>query len=258
MILVAWLGMAIMMSFLYYVGRTTKNAGIVDAGWAMGLAILALAYAWAAPGFLQRRIIVGALGGIWALRLGLYLTFDRVIGKPEDGRYLALREKWGDRADRNFFLFFQAQATWDVLFSLPFLAVAFNPRPALGVTDALGVLVWLVAVAGESVADRQLARFRENPENSGKVCNRGLWRYSRHPNYFFEWIHWFAYIFLSIGSPYLWLAIMGPVVMGIFLFKITGIPYTEQQAILTRGDAYREYQQTTSVFIPWFPKGKKS
>jgi steroid 5-alpha reductase family enzyme len=258
LIFYAWMGMALMMCFLYFAARATKNAGIVDAGWAIGLAILALMYAWVGPGYLPRRVILGALGGFWALRLGLYLLFDRVIGKPEDGRYLSLREKWGDKADRNFFLFFQAQATWDILFSLPFLAVAFNPKAPLGFFDYLGVFTWLTAVAGESIADRQLARFRKDESNRGKVCNVGLWRYSRHPNYFFEWVHWFGYIFLSIGSPLLWIALLGPVVMGVFLFKITGIPYTEQQALKSRGDAYRKYQETTSVFIPWFPKKEKT
>lgn len=129
LILYAWLGMSIMMVFLYLAGRATKNAGIVDAGWATGIAILTIAYAWVAPGYLPRRVLVGAMGGVWALRLGLYLTFDRVIGKPEDGRYLALRKKWGEKAERNFFLFFQAQATWDVLFMLPFSV--FQPPPLL-------------------------------------------------------------------------------------------------------------------------------
>ena len=254
MILVGWLGTALMMAVLYGVARARKNAGIVDAGWAAGLAVLAVFYASVGDGLVHRRVLLAALGAFWGLRLASYLFFNRFVGKPEDGRYQALRRRWGDRAERNLFLFFQFQASWDVLFSLPFLAVALNPRPAPGIWDLLGFLVWGTAVLGETTADRQLARFRADPANRGKTCNQGLWRYSRHPNYFFEWIHWFAYIFLAVGSPFWWLSLSGPVLMGVFLLKITGIPHTEQQALKSRGDSYREYQRATSAFIPWFPK----
>ncbi|MGH8164637.1 MAG: DUF1295 domain-containing protein, partial [Rhodanobacteraceae bacterium] len=111
-----------------------------------------------------------------------------------------------------------------------------------------------LSVFGETIADRQLARFRANPANDGKTCREGLWRYSRHPNYFFEWLHWFAYVALAIGSPLWWLALAGPVVMFVFLRFISGIPYTEAQALRTRGDDYRAYQHDTSMLFPWFPK----
>ncbi|MDE2345901.1 MAG: DUF1295 domain-containing protein, partial [Gammaproteobacteria bacterium] len=107
---------------------------------------------------------------------------------------------------------------------------------------------------GESIADLQLARFRANPANRGRTCRHGLWRYSRHPNYFFEWLHWFAYVCLAIGSPIAWLAWSGPVVMYVFLRWISGIPYTEAQALRSRGDDYRAYQQSTPMLLPWFPK----
>ncbi len=254
MIVFGWLGMALMMAILYSVARINKNAGIVDAGWATGLAILAVFYALVADGLAGRRVLLAALAGFWGLRLGSYLFFNRFVGKPEDSRYQALRRSWGDRAERNLFFFFQFQASWDVLFSLPFLAVVFNAKPTLDSWDILGALIWLIAVGGEVTADRQLARYRAQPENKGKTCNQGLWRYSRHPNYFFEWIHWFAYIFLAVGSPYGWLTLLGPVLMGVFLLKITGIPYTERQSLKSKGESYREYQRTTSAFIPWFPK----
>lgn len=254
MILYGWLGMALMMVLVYLVARVNKNAGIVDAGWATGLAILSFFYASVTDGPALRRFLLAALAGFWGLRLGSYLFFNRFVGKPEDGRYRELRSRWGDRAERNLFLFFQFQASWDVLFSLPFLAVVFNPTPALGTWDLVGSAIWTTAVLGETTADRQLARFRAQPENRGKTCNQGLWRYSRHPNYFFEWIHWFAYVFLAVGSPYWWLTLLGPVLMGVFLLKITGIPYTEQQSLKSKAESYREYQRTTSAFIPWFPK----
>jgi steroid 5-alpha reductase family enzyme len=118
----------------------------------------------------------------------------------------------------------------------------------------LAVAIWAGSVVGEAVADRQLARFRADPAHRGKTCRDGLWRYSRHPNYFFEWLHWFAYVVLAIGSPWAWLSWCGPVVMYVFLRWISGIPYTEAQALRTRGEEYREYQRTTPMLFPWFPK----
>ena len=119
---------------------------------------------------------------------------------------------------------------------------------------AVAAAIWLVSVGGESLADAQLARFRADPANRGKTCRSGLWRYSRHPNYFFEWLHWCAYAVAAIGAPLAWLGWLGPVVMYLFLRYISGIPFTEQQALRTRGDDYRDYQRSTPMLFPWFPK----
>ena len=120
--------------------------------------------------------------------------------------------------------------------------------------DHIGLATWLASVGGEALADRQLARFRADPRHRGKTCRAGLWRYSRHPNYFFEWLHWFAYVLLAVGSPIAWLAWSGPVVMYVFLRWISGIPWTEQQALRSRGEDYARYQRSTPMLIPWFPK----
>ena len=252
-ILVGWVGMALAMLLFYFVQRHTKNAGIVDFVWAAGVGVLAVFYATAASGAFERRILLAILAATWSLRLALYLLVNRVLGRPEDGRYEMLRRNWGDKAQAFFFAFFQIQALWAVMFSIPFLPVAYSDA-SVGLLDYLAILVWLVAVAGEALADRQLARFRADPANRGKTCRIGLWRYSRHPNYFFEWIHWFTYVCLGFGSPSWWLTLMGPVVMLLFLYKVTGIPYTEKRALESRGEDYRRYQETTSPFIPWFPK----
>ena len=119
-------------------------------------------------------------------------------------------------------------------------------------------MVWLISVFGEYVADRQLATFRADPNNKGKTCRAGLWAYSRHPNYFFEWLHWFTYVLLAINSEYFWYSLVGPVVMLAFLYRVSGIPWTEAQALRSRGDDYRRYQEEVSAFVPWFPhKSKK-
>jgi steroid 5-alpha reductase family enzyme len=254
MALWAWLAMILVMSALFLVQRSTKNAGIVDAGWAFGVGAVALFYALVADGDGLRRIFLVLLVGAWSLRLGIFIMKDRVIGAPEDGRYKAMRDYWGAKAEPYMFLFYQAQAFWTVLFSVPFLPVVFNATPGLTGFDIAGIVVFFIALAGESLADRQLAAFKKRPDSKGKTCREGLWRYSRHPNYFFEWIHWFAYPLLALPGAGFWIAMAGPVVVLFFLYKVTGIPYTEKQALKSRGDDYRRYQESTSAFIPWFPK----
>ena len=251
-IALSWATMSVVMTGLWYVQFKRHNAGIVDIAWSFGTGLCAVFFALISPGDPGRRVMVALLAGIWGLRLGAALT-RRVMSEAEDGRYQMLREKWGHRVQPLMFGFFQIQAAWAVIFALPMLAASHNTRP-LEPVDSLAALIWIVAVGGESIADAQLARFRENPSNRGKVCRDGLWAWSRHPNYFFEWIHWFSYVVLATGGPLLGLAWLGPIVMLVFLTKVTGIPMTEARSLKSRGDAYREYQRTVSPFFPWPPK----
>ena len=248
---VLWLLAALVMSLGWLWQRPRSNAGIVDVLWAGGVGGSAVLFALLGDGDFWPRVILAVLGGLWGVRLTAHL-WTRVRGEPEDGRYQNLRAHWHG-SQLKFFLFFQFQALLIVLFSLPFLAVAGNPR-ALGPWMLIGIAIWLFSVIGESVADQQLARFRADPAHHGHTCRDGLWRFSRHPNYFFEWVHWFAYVCIAIGSPIAWLAWAGPLVMYVFLRWISGIPYTETQALRSRGDDYRAYQRSTSMLIPWFPK----
>jgi len=249
-VLLGWSILAVALSGLWLRQLKTKNATSVDVAWSAGLAFLALLYPWFGDGDIWRRVLVSALGAVWAFRLAWYLLTDRVLKHTdEDGRYKAMRAELGPRAPLVFFLFYQGQAAVAVLFSLPMLAAMQGP--SLGPFAVLGIVVWIGAVTGESIADAQLARFRADPANKGLACRDGLWWYSRHPNYFFEWVHWWAYVLIGEGAALTWL---GPVMMLVFLFRITGIPHTERQALRSRGDAYRHYQETTSVFFPWPPK----
>lgn len=252
LLVTGWAAAAAAMTAMWLLQRRTGDAGIVDVAWATGVGVLSAWFAYGADGLAERRWLVAALATIWAVRLAGYLLV-RVLSMPEDGRYTEMREEWGERTQRNLFWFFQVQASWSALFAAPMLIAAYNPEP-LGAWDAAGAALWLIALTGEAIADRQLHRFRENPANKGKVCKDGLWRYSRHPNYFFEWLHWWAYVLLAWGSPLPWLALLGPATMLFFLLKITGIPPTEKRALRSRGEAYREYQRTTSMFFPWPPK----
>jgi steroid 5-alpha reductase family enzyme len=232
--------------------RRTRNAGYVDVVWAALMAIAALFYSVVGVGADLPRLLVALLGGIWGIRLSLHLL-ARVLREPEDGRYRYLREHWGDD-QRKLFGFFMAQAAFVAIFSLPFLVAASNHATQGNGWLVAAVIVWAISLGGESLADRQLAAFRADPANRGRACRAGLWRYSRHPNYFFEWLHWFAYLLLGAGSPWWWLALAGPLLMGASLVWFTGIPYVEAQALRSRGEDYRRYQQETSMFFPWFPK----
>ncbi len=248
-----WLLIAVIMLLLWAIQLRTRNAGTVDVAWSAGIGLLVLLFAALAEGQLWRRALVAGLCAFWSLRLAYYL-FRRVSGEPEDGRYQRLRSGWGKQAQAFFFWFFQAQALLVVIFAIPPLIAMQHAAVDVRVWDMLAVGIWLIAIAGEALADRQLAAWRGNPANRGKTCRSGLWRYSRHPNYFFEWLHWFAYCAFAVGAPYALLTLVGPALLLLLLFTVTGIPPTEARALLTRGDDYRRYQQETSVFIPWFPR----
>jgi steroid 5-alpha reductase family enzyme len=232
-----------------------QNAGVVDVGWTGlvgGLAVFdAVA---AADGMTGRRAAIAAMMGVWGARLTVFLLVDRVVGKPEDGRYVELRRARGERADAWFFWFFQAQAVAAVFFSLPALLSVVNRSPVWQPLEFVAMALWVMAFAGEVTADAQLLAFKKDPANKGKTCQVGWWRYSRHPNYFFEFVIWVAYALFATASPWGWLAWLCPATLLYLLFKVTGIPATEAQALRTRGDAYRRYQQTTSAFVPWFPR----
>jgi steroid 5-alpha reductase family enzyme len=230
--------------------EATRNATSVDVAWSWSVAGLFIFYGLFADGDPVRRALVAALGAGWGGRLGWYLWSARVrMAEGEDGRYAALRREWGTDGSARFFRLYVAQAVAATLCSLPGLA-AMRGGPVDGWVAA-GVAVWLVAVAGESLADAQLGAFRADPANRGGVCQVGLWRYSRHPNYFFEWLHWWSYVFIAQGA---WLTWLGPIGMLWLLTRVTGIPHTERQALRSRGDAYRAYVRTTSAFIPWPPR----
>jgi steroid 5-alpha reductase family enzyme len=151
-------------------------------------------------------------------------------------------------------MFFELQALIAVVFSLPFLLAAGNPSPRLGVLEILGLALALLATVGEATADWQAQRFKRDPGNSAAVVNVGLWRYSRHPNYFFESLVWWGFCIAALDSPWGWITLVCPLFMLYFLLRVTGIPLTEKHSLESRGEAYREYQRTTSRFIPWFPK----
>lgn len=244
-----------LMAVVWVICKKLNNAGFVDVAWSYGFAVVVAIYAAAGPGDPLRKGLITGMVVVWSLRLGTHLLV-RVAGHhpTEDARYAALREAFPKRVWLMFFGFFLLQGLLIGFLSAPFAVACANPVPGLGFFEILGAVLWLVALGGETLADGQLKRFRGNPENKGRVCNTGLWRYSRHPNYFFEWVIWIAFFVFACGSPWGWLTFFCPLIMLHFLLNVTGVPPAEEQSLKSRGDAYREYQRTTSVFLPLPPK----
>jgi steroid 5-alpha reductase family enzyme len=218
---------------------------------------LAAALAAAGQGWGPRRALAAALVALWALRLCVHIVRDRVLPGIEDGRYRYLRAYWGAGAKAWFFVFFTLQSLLVVLFALPFVPIAAHPRAGFAWWEWGAVALWLLCIAGEVLADRQLRRFRSDPAHRGRTCRTGLWGWSRHPNYFCEWLHWWAYVLLAAGAPGWWLSLAGPAAMYVFLRYLTGIPHVERQALQSRGDDYRDYQRRVNVFFPGPQRGPR-
>ncbi len=255
-LVIVFVGAVLAMSATWWLQLRTRNAGYVDVVWAALMGAAAMFYGAVGMGAATPRLLVAMLGGIWGFRLSLHLL-SRVLHEAEDGRYRHLREHWQDD-QRRFFAFFLAQAVLTALFSVPFLVVANNPVAGFTLWSLAGIAVWALSLAGETLADVQLGNWRKNPANRGRTCRAGLWACSRHPNYFFEWLHWFAYVLLAVGSPWWAWTLLGPLLMGASLLWVTGVPFTEAQSLRSRGEDYRAYQREVSVFVPWFPKSKRS
>jgi steroid 5-alpha reductase family enzyme len=190
------------------------------------------------------------------LRLGIYLLIR--VGShldEEEGRYKQLRAEWAPNANFKFFVFFQMQALSNVFLSIPFFIIALNQNPQVSILEYIGAGMWLLSIIGEGLSDWQLKQFKNNPANKGKVCESGFWNYSRHPNYFFQLMIWISVLIFALPSPYGFISVVCPLIIGLLIFKVTGIPMTEEQSLRSKGDLYKEYQRTTSVFIP-LPKKK--
>jgi steroid 5-alpha reductase family enzyme len=240
---------------LWLLGLRNHNFSYVDIGWSVNFALLAALYAALAPGDLTRRLIIAAMFAAHGLRLGWHLA-KRIIGEPEEGRYQQLRQEWGRSGNLKlkFLGFFAFQALLNAFLTLPLLITSFNRALGMHPLEIAGSALFALGIIGESVADAQLAAFKRNPANKGGVCDAGLWRYSRHPNYFFEWLIWIAYAVFALASPHGWIALAMPVLMLHFLINVTGLKATEEQALRTKGERYRRYQARTSGFIPWIPR----
>lgn len=227
----------------------------IDVLWPIMVALLATSYAVFVPGYMFRKVILVVFVCAWALRLATHLFLRlRTTFPKEDPRYDRLKAKWGAHTNRNFFVFYMLQGLAAILLAVPFWIYIMHPSDTMHWTEIVGMVLFVLALAGEATADEQLRRFRRQKENKRKTLTTGLWAFSRHPNYFCEWLIWVAFALMAISAPRSGLAIFAPAVMLVALLRWTGVPANEEQAQDSRGDSYREYQRTTSQFFPRLPK----
>jgi steroid 5-alpha reductase family enzyme len=253
--------LSVLMAIAWMVQQRTGNSGWVDTIWTFSLGLVGVASAlWpiagAAPN--SRQWLVAALVAVWSLRLGSHIA-ARTAGITDDPRYAAFAKEWGVDSRRRMFILLQNQGFGSIPLVFAIFVAARFPQAGLRLQDYLGVLILLVGIAGEALADAQLKNFRSDPANKGRVCDVGLWRWSRHPNYFFEWFGWLAYPVIAIAAeypllyPWGWTTLLAPIFMYWILVHVTGIPPLEQQMLRSRGERYRDYQLRTSVFFPLPP-----
>lgn len=258
LILAVSLGLSLAMMLVWAFQRARRNGGWTDVGWTFATGAAGVAYALWPTGAetTARQWLCAGLIGLWSLRLGVHLA-RRVAATPdEDARYARFRVDWGPAFERRMFGFLQTQALAGALLALAVLAAARNPAPGLGWQDVAGAALMLGAIFGEGLADAQLARWKRDPANRGGVCQAGLWGWSRHPNYFFEWLVWLAWPLIAIapGHPWGWSALVGPAFMLLLLTRVSGLPPLEAAMLRSRGDAWRDYQRRVSAFVPLPPR----
>lgn len=240
--------------------RAIGDGGWADAFWAYGTgatcALAALAPFQTEPHASWRRIMVAAMVAVWSLRLGTYVALRVAGAAAEDPRYAAFRREWGASFQRRMYGLMVSQALVTAVLALCVLIAARENHPAVRVQDAIGLAVFLVCLGGEALADAQMRAFRADPRNQGKVCDRGLWGWSRHPNYFFEAAIWLTYPIIAIDphSPRSFVSLLAPVMMYLIVRYASGVPPLEEAMLRSRGEAYRQYQRQVGVLIPRPPR----
>lgn len=245
------------LTVLFLFSKRIRNAGIVDIFWAASYGIISIVFAAVYPGLFERKVLLLIAVLPWSFRLTYYLLKRFLKEHPhEDTRYAALRREWGNRADVMLYLVFLFQGALITVLSPPFVIIAADDHPSLRLLEIFGAVICIIGTVGESIADEQLRRFKTVSSNKGKVCSTGLWNYSRHPNYFFEFVVWVGIAIIAAPAPLGIYTVYCPLLMLYFLTQMTGIKISEAQSLKSRGEEYLRYQQTTSAFFPWLKKSQ--
>jgi steroid 5-alpha reductase family enzyme len=251
--LLAFAAIMLMMTLLWLMSIKLKNVSIVDLFWGIGFVAACVVYFIYSEGLETRKILLMSMVAFWGLRLSIYLAW-RNHGKGEDFRYQKFRKDYGEHRYWwiSFFQTFLLQGILMWLVSAPLLGAQFYPGKSLGILDFLGILIWLIGVVFEAGGDMQLARFKANLTNKGKVLDTGFWHYTRHPNYFGDAAAWIGYalICISAGS---YIPVLGSVLMTALIIKVSGVALLEKTLNASKPE-YQEYVRRTSAFIPWFPR----
>jgi steroid 5-alpha reductase family enzyme len=237
------------MSVMFLLAYRWNNLSVVDIAWTLCFPLQAIIGFSLGKGDLLKNGVLLLLIILWSSRLAFYLIlrFDKNV---EDPRYTRVMEYFQFK----MFGMFIFQGVTTFFLSIPFMIFFSFSKGPWSVLEMTGIIIWSIGLVGESIADMQLRKFKQLEKGSLKVCDVGLWRYSRHPNYFFEWLVWVGFFFLILPTHFGWSAFISAGVMYYFLRYYSGVPLSEIQAIASKGDAYKQYQTKTSIFFPWFPK----
>lgn len=247
-----------MMTVAWLVHLKYKNGSLGDIPWCFGNIIFFALLTQVNHNWSPAHFVMLAMISFWSLRQGIYLT-NRIFKDPynEDGRFKKIRQDIKSHEGAWFFAMFQLQAVLQILLSSCYIVCARDSSLALGPLQILAVVLFVISFILQSIADNQLARFSSNPDNKNSVCKVGLWRFSRHPNYFFEWCIWLSFAIFASNSPLALLAYLSPLTIYIVLTQMSGVKLSEEVSLAKRGNAYREYMQETSSFLPMPPKLQK-
>ena len=251
-LLYSGLAVFLFMVVVFFLALFKKDNSVVDIAWGLGFVLVALLSLLMGKGLYERKILVTALVAVWGIRLAVYIAL-RKRGKGEDWRYAKWRKEWGRWfLLRSFFQIFLLQGLFLLVIIYPVVLINNSSEGGIALLDMLGIFVWLVGFFFEAVGDYQLARFKKDPQNKGQVMTGGLWKYTRHPNYFGEVVMWWGVFLIALSVPYGWTAFFSPILITVLLLRVSGVTMLEKRYEHDRN--YGVYAQNTSSFFPWFPK----